>query len=368
MWAAIKSWFMADGQHRIANLVCSLVFLSLSFVCFFFEPQASTKRLGRQEGNAEKTNIVHKVITNIDKPAGISARTNVFHETVTTISSQTATPETSNMPGDSGGMAKWCEYAGLGLLILSAWMWHKELEIDSLFGVSARKPDAFPPQDPSERKDSNKEDVPPIEDDIKATVSFLKDDAAKKQAEHIVGFIRRRHATNVAMAARELGITHTEAETLLFSLEYAGVLRADGVPKATIYTVASSFENLTLDYVRKRVESEQKFISEQRFVRINQLYDVDSILTCEDRVFVVEAKHQRADIRAGYLENWCLQLVNESKEISDKPVVCILAIACSQAVFARVKQQTESMTLYGGKIPIQIMVLCEDELRKMRKG
>jgi hypothetical protein len=145
----------------------------------------------------------------------------------------------------------------------------------------------------------------------------------------------------------------------------AGVLRVDGFPKTTVFTLAASTENLTLDKVRDQVASGHNILSERRFVRIRHMYDIDSVLTCEDGIFIVEAKYLQGGKIPDRLDNWIIQMLRTAKEFPGKPVACILALTCKGGTDVdAVQRQVKSVSFDSGDVPVQVEVFDEDELRR----
>ena len=325
LWNILHGWVNAAGERRGSKLIRSFILFMLSLSCFYYQPAGTTK-------------------------------------TDTDVSKQGEAERTTSISSTKDGMGKFCETVGMGLLILAVWVWRKELAIKSLFGMEKEDP---PEQQTGEQAKLPEDYVPPTPADLKSAASNVEGEMNINQVDHILNLLQHRHAINVAMIAQELVMTRTNAEKILLSLRRSGVLRADGVPRATIYTLAASVENLTLDKVREKVESTREILSERRFVRVRHAYDIDSILTCEDKTFIVEAKFLQSRQIVDRLDNWIMQLLAVAKEFSGKPVDCILAVVCMVGVdVEHIKQQVKAVTFASGSVPIQVLVFGEDEIRR----
>lgn len=285
----------------------------------------------------------------------------------------TAVKTTSNEKVDStslttDGKAKFWGMIGIGCLVLAVWICRKELGIKGVAGVTGdddltQKPSGFP----SDLRDRGPDSF--FNSILTSLDKYVADKGQLHQAAALLGLLRKINSATPIIVARNLKISISDADSLLFTLTSRGLLRADGFPTATVFTLAFSVENLTLDAVRDGVISSHVLLSERRFVVVRQRYDIDAVLTCEDRTFIVEAKHLVTINNARRLDNWILNLLNVAKDFPGKPTACILAITCHSKVFAdSIKKEVASLTYDSGKIPVQVLVFEEDELRKKWVG
>lgn len=328
-----RQYFIKALQSILLSLV--------SFACFYFLPPAKT----------ESTSASTKIETSESKK-----KTPKVTTTKETSASQTVS---------YGGLAKFWEMIGVGSLVFAVWLWRKELGINSIAGVAGPDIRPQPPGPPP----SLEESAPPPATEMEAFVSSLGDDKEKLHVRAILDMLARTHSITPSRVAHELKVSNPTAEKLLLLMRRYGVLRLDGFPKATVFTLALSVENLTLDRVRDQVAASHNILSERRFVKVGRLYDIDSILTCEDRTYVVEAKYLSRGSIVDQLDNWALQLLNVAKEFTGKPVGCILAFTCKNGIDVDVvKRDVGFLTFDTGDVPIQVMVFTEDEIRRARKA
>jgi len=247
---------------------------------------------------------------------------------------------------------------------LAAWLWRKELGVTQLGPLGgaeppvSQQPAGTPPKSPDES-------APPPKLDLTAVQRELADHVTKQRLDHIMKMFQKVHSVNVLLVAHELGISTDNAKTLLYLLTKNGQLRADGFPRQTIYTPASSVENLILDAVRRKLSETHSVLSERRYVRIKRLHEVDSLIQCEGITFVIEAKILRTSDLLSRLDKWIIQLLNVTKEFSPQRIACILAIGCLGGIdVAAVKEQAASFTFDSAGVPVQIMAFSETELTK----
>lgn len=269
--------------------------------------------------------------------------------------------KTEEYTTEFSGIAKFLEWIGLGTLILTVWLWRKELGVTQVGPLSGsdiiKQQEAGTPAKPLD------ESGPPPSLDLSAVELEMVDAEAKQKLEHIMKMFQKAHSINIYHVARELGITTQIAKTYLFLLTKAGLLRADGFPKRTIYTPAHSLENRILDAVRKQLSNTHDVLSERRFIRVGKIYEVDALLESDAITFLVEAKVLRKPDILSHLDHWVMQLLNVAKEYPSQKVACILAVAClADADASDVRKQIASFTFDSGTLSVQVLVFSEKEL------
>jgi hypothetical protein len=268
---------------------------------------------------------------------------------------------TETTVSQSPGIAKLLEWVGIGSLLLSVWIWRKELGIGQLGPIGSS--DAVSQQEAGSPKKAEEESGPPPQIDLSIVSGEMADQESKQRLEHIMQMFKKLHSIDAVLVAHELGITTHTAKAYLFLLTKNGQLRADGFPKRTIYTPARSLENKILDTVKSRISQKHGVLSERRYIRIKRLYEVDSLLESEGMTFIVEAKVIRTQNINERMDTWILQLLSVAKEFKSERVVCILALAClDEANSAEIKRQVDAMTFDSGSIPIEVIVLAESDL------
>ena len=297
----------------------------------------------------------------------------------------TADEMTESTSWTSNGRSKFWELIGIGCLVLAVWIWRKELGIKGIAGLdsdditqqpagtSAPSPGTSAPSpgtsapSPGTSAPSPGTSAPAPEAEIKAFVAGVRDEKEKALLNAVLDLVVRCHSVNVSMVASRLRIPASDAKGLLLTLRRSGILRADGLPGAALFTLAASVENLVLDRVRELVALDHSILLERRYVRVRQHHDVDSILTCDDRMFVVEAKYVSSDGIGDRLEGWVTQLLDVASEFPGKRVGCILAVACKAGLAVdSVKQEVGSVTFDSGSVPVQVLVFSDEEIRGAR--
>lgn len=330
-------------MKTFGKAVLSLVLLALAYVCFYYlqppEFSRSTAQKTTTETARNSSNAVVKITTTTEK--------------------QDSSTEASR------GKARYWEIIGYGCLVLSVWIWRLQLGIKGLPGVVGTDVTPQPPNTPPSSEDDS---AHPLTSQIQQFISKLPE-SDKILVEAILAMFTHVHAVTVTKVSSELKVSKQDALKLLLRLRVAGILRIDGFPKATIFTLASSIENLTLDKVREEIAASDDILSERRFVRVGHLYDIDSILTCESRTFIVEAKYLRNGSIVARLDDWTLQLLTVAKEFAGKPVGCILAVTCGTNVDVAVaKRDAMAVTFDSDRVQVKVMVFGEDEIQKVRKA
>lgn len=276
-----------------------------------------------------------------------------------TISSHEQSSETIEILNP--GIAKFLEWIGIGALILAAWFWRKELGVTQL-GPLGGAVTVSQQQAGTPLKSSEEAGPPPILN-LATNQKEMANNAMQQRLEQIMQMFQKTHSINISYVAKELGVTSSTAQTLLFFLTKTGQLRADGFPKNTIYTPSKSIENRILDTAREKLSNTYGILSERRFIRVKRMYEIDALLESEELAFIVEAKILRNNNLLSRLDEWALRLMNVAKEFQDKKVICVLAIACLEGISVdAVKKQVASFTFDTGVTPLQILVFSESEL------
>jgi len=279
----------------------------------------------------------------------------------TSISNGTKRTETSEL--QNPGLSKFFDWVGIGTLLLSAWIWRKELGITQLGPLSGEPPVSQQPGGTPSK--SPEESEPPSSIDLSSISQEMTDTETKQRFEHIMRMFNKVHSVNASYVSRELGVSSKTAKTYLFFLTKTGQLRADGFPRHTIYTPAQSTENRILDTVKRELTKTHGILSERRYVRVKKMYEIDSLVECDDITFIVEAKILRSDNLMSRLDKWILKLLTVAKEFRIENVACILAVAYLGDKNAElIKKQADSFTFDSDGTPIQIMVFSKDNLEQ----
>jgi len=308
--------------------IISLSLGALSFVCFYFQPPS------------------------------------IVETTTTTNSIVEGTEQTVSESIETKGFSKMLDIVGLGALLLSIWIWRKELGIGTIGPLSGEP--AVTQQQPSAVVSSSSG---------KAAAPMKKEDAYAQMSEHelelrkdyIAQLFDQYRTLNATIIANKLRITRDAAKLLLFMMQKEGIIRADGFPKSTIYSKADSIENITIDLVRQEIEQSHTVLQERRYVRISHRYEIDALFQCEDIGFIVEVKPTSRDVEPAMLEHWITQLTTTASEFSSSRVACILSIVILGITGSEAMNLKKRLTSYSyetGKTPVRTLVYTESDFQK----
>ncbi len=309
----------------VVKVLISILFVALSFTCFFFQPPSIVR-------------------------------------TTTTSDTIAGSEHTVSESIETNGFSKMLDIVGLGALVLSIWIWRKELgitKVGPLSGepsVTQQEPGA--PIIPSSQGEA-------VSIDAEPTYADMEKHELKLRKDYVTNLFERYHSLNVSMVAHELRIMREAAKYLLFVLQKEGKLRADGFPKSTIYTKADSVENRTIDLVTRDIERTHRLLQERRFVRISHRYEVDALLKCEEIEFIVEVKIIKGDVKQPTLERWITQITSIAAEFSSVRIACILAIVILGLTRSEEEEQKNRLTSYSyetDQIPVRTVVYTETDI------
>ena len=288
-------------------------------------------------------------------------------QTVSTVSTTTTvspTVQTTEAVESRGlGLAKLLEWVGIGAFVLAVWIWRKELGL-SQFGPLGAASDKFTQQPPGEPLKDSEGEAPPPSFDLSTIAKEMDDEAVRQQLDAIMQMFTRTHSVNATYVAHKLKIPTRTAQTLLYQLKKAGILRADGFPTATIYTPAGTMANRILDATKRKLEEKYGVLSERRYVRLKRgRQEIDAVLESDDRTFLVEAKITRMGPKLPQLDNWISRLVSVADSYPADNIVCVLSLGCfGDSDVEKLRQQLTSMTFDGGRFPVQVYLFSENEL------
>lgn len=256
------------------------------------------------------------------------------------------------------------DLVALGALILAAWQWRRQLGVSQLGPLAG--PSSELAQEPAGGPPKPEEDSEPPGDALGTVATASSSDPEERmRIEHTLSLFRKTHAVNTSYLARELGVTPEAARKLLFDLADRGVLRIDGFPKSTIFTLARSVENRILDAVRAEVAASDEVVSERRFVRTPDGREVDMVVETGSQTVVVEAKiiREPAALRLAQLQTWIDRLGAAAAKLPGARTVAVLALGCtSQEAYEIARERVASLTMAGSRVPMRITALGPDEL------
>ena len=164
--------------------------------------------------------------------------------------------------------------------------------------------------------------------------------------------------------ANTLRVSQLVAASLLDSLVGEGLVRQDGFPGRTLYTLASSLENEVIDYVRdKFVVPRYRLLSERRFVRVGRNLQIDAVLECEERMFLIEIRLVRSQAPTPQIEGGVRHLVRAASGFSQHTLGGYLVlIVLDPENYDTVKRQVERITLNADNLPVIVLPVLKDEV------
>jgi hypothetical protein len=276
-----------------------------------------------------------------------------------TVTVKVSADKTISTTHDNG--SKFFEWIGLLLLALCVWIWRRELRLTGFGPFSGGPLEQQTPED-YRKGDAGTADVPR---DMPSAISQLQKDDLEARKQRIMDLFRDHHALNLLSVARDLGVSNQTARALLFILMKEGKIRCDGFPRATLYTLASSPENLAIDRVRELIEKEHGIRSERRFVRVKQRFEIDGVIEADRITFLVEVKYVKSPLDFSRLDDWLTGLLKIGREFGAEQFVCYLVLVVfDKALFESVKNQVKKMTYDTGAVDTRILVLSKDELEE----
>ncbi len=265
---------------------------------------------------------------------------------------------------------KFYEWIGLLTLALSVWIWKKELKITG-FGpfsgppIEQQSPETFRREVAEEEKKASN-----MQTTFENVLADMRDDELQQQKKRILELARSRHALNDMIIAKDLRISRQSAKALLFLLTKKGKLRCDGYPKATLYTLTSSLENLAIDHIKTLIKEHHPILTERRFVRIRHKHELDAVFESDKETFLIEVKFLKNPIKIMLLEEWMTRFLAAANEFGDdKTLFCYLVMVALEGVSLTETQMLISQVSYDfGNKPLRIVVFDESELRKNQFG
>lgn len=228
------------------------------------------------------------------------------------------------------GLKKFLEYIGLFLLVIAAWQWKKELGFDS-FGFLSKQPDVKP-TNPDDR-DSSEGDTPPrivISKSITNGKGYeFKHYNESENLERVLELMRENpnSITNASIIYHKLGLTKKSVQQYLFELMKKNLIRKDTYPgcKSSIYSLITSKDNLAVDYYIKNQLSAENIISDYRYIKYKNKFEIDSLIKTDKTNYLIEIKFIRKDVN-NILNMGIRQLLRIEEEINIEPITLVLLI------------------------------------------
>jgi uncharacterized protein (UPF0335 family) len=278
-------------KNKLMKLLFSLFFFAGAFLCFYF-PKKSI------------TSVVYKY----------------YNEKTVII--------------EDDGTKLFFNYIGLFLLVMTIWIWRKELKINQLGIIGGNDiepidPDNFP-------KDTAPDSPTPIvqytemTQVVNETVDF---ENAQRQVlkERIIAFFKARPygLTNVIILANTFSVSKQTVESILFELMKENFVRRDTYPGSgkSNYSLSSSIENRAIDDFIKHFKIE--ILSDNRFVRIGQRYEADAIIRTDLSNYIIEVKRLES-LSTKRIDDTIKQLMAIEEKVKFSPVKLVLIIATNK--------------------------------------
>lgn len=320
------SWLSHPDRKRSVKVTATLLLIAGSLLIFCFHPSQITR-------------------TETVRVAPDGAR-----ETITTTAKQ------------QNGLSRLADILGTGFLVFAIWLWRGELGISSIGGVAGPP---VKPQSPTPRGSLTDKETESSEEEIDSALRKVGQSPNQPEIEKLLDLFRRYRGIDVSLVAKELVISAMEAIGPLNFLRRSGILRADGPAQQRVFTLAGSLENKALDRVREEVASRHEILSEKRFVRVQDRYEVDALIACNDLTVIAEVKCLISVDAVNRLEEWGQQLLRVGRLFEDRVLVCVLVIACRTGVDTEeVKRQVKANALWGKEAFLKVVVFSENELRE----
>ena len=270
--------------------------------------------------------------------------------------------ETISTTYDNG--SKFFEWLGLVFLALSVWIWRRELKLTGFGPFSGRPLEQQTPED-FRKDESGDGSVSSVPRDVEEALSQMKEEEHKARKQRILDLLKKSHAINAIIVAHDLGVSVQTARAILFILMKEGKVRCDGYPRSSLYTLASSPENLALDHVRSLIQAEHAVDSERRFVRVKRTHEIDGVFEAGNCTYLAEVKYVWQTIDPSRLNQWLLQLLTVAKDFHATHIVGILALVVfDDALMTPVQKMFDSFTYDAGELDIRILVLSKIELER----
>lgn len=296
-------------KNKFWKSVLSLLFTGLSFLCFYFP----TKSI---------TSVAYK---------------HCNEKTVTI---------------ENDGTKLFFNYIGLFLLIMAIWIWRKELKINQ-FGfiggndVEPTDPETFPKQPTPDTPNTGKTDGSDKEIDKTTDFDTFK---AQELKNNIIAYFKQRPygLTNANILASNFGVTTHTIQRVLFELMKENIVRRDTYPgsRKANFSYAASVENKAIDDFTKHLKTE--ILSDNRFVRVSQRYEVDAIIQTSLMNYVIEVKSMD-NFLTKRVDEAVKQLMTIEEHIKLSPLKLVLIIATKKKLEMKLLeeyQNIENLTIY----------------------
>lgn len=281
-------------KKKLYKALLSILLFGVSFLCFYI-PSKTT------------TSIVNKHINEI---------------TITT---------------ENDGSKLFFNYVGLFLLIMTIWIWRKEMKINQLGFIGSNGIEPTDPESlligstPEKPMVNGQGEKPTKPDDINLELQEFKKQDLKK---NIVNYLKSKPfgLTNKTILSHSFGVSIQVIEVVLFELMKENLIRRDTYPGSgrANYSLTSSLENKAIeDFITNFIRT--KIVSDNRFVRVNQRYEVDAIIKTTELSYIVEVKRMD-NISTKRLDDTIKHLLTIEEQIKLSPIKLVLIISTNQDI------------------------------------
>lgn len=168
-------------------------------------------------------------------------------------------------------------------------------------------------------------------DDINLELQEFKKQDLKK---NIVNYLKSKPfgLTNKTILSHSFGVSIQVIEVVLFELMKENLIRRDTYPGSgrANYSLTSSLENKAIeDFITNFIRT--KIVSDNRFVRVNQRYEVDAIIKTTELSYIVEVKRMD-NISTKRLDDTIKHLLTIEEQIKLSPIKLVLIISTNQDI------------------------------------
>lgn len=277
-------------KHKIWKSTLSVLFTGLSFLCFYFPTKSIT-----------------------------SVKYKDRHEkTITT---------------EEDGTKLFFNYIGLFLLIMSIWIWRKELNINQFGFISGNDIEPTAPENLPKKPlpDTPKTINPDNSENLIYNTTDFETLKVQELKNNIISYFKQRPdgLTNARILATKFGYSIYTIQRVLFELMKENIVRRDTYPgsgKAN-YSYSSSIENRAIDDFAKHLNTE--ILSDNRYMRVSQRFEVDAIIQTSLMNYVIEVKRME-NISIKRVDDAIKQLLTVEEHIKLSPLKLVLIIATDQ--------------------------------------
>ncbi len=277
-------------KNKILKLILSLLFIGVSFLCFYIPKKSIISTVYKQSN--EKTVTI-----------------------------------------EDDGTKLFLNYVGLFLLIMAIWIWRKELKINQFGFIGGNE------VEPTDPVTFPKEQIPYTDTTINdngenktientTDLDILK---AKELKNNIISYFEERPyaLTNVTILATKFGFSIQTIQRILFELMKENIVRRDTYPgsRKANFSYSKSIENRAIDSFIKHLKIE--ILSDNRFVRVNQRFEADALVQSSLLNYVIEVKKMDTLI-IKRIDEAIKQLMALEEHIKLNPLKLVLIIATNK--------------------------------------